>query len=189
MAQSWIRKKLHEARYFRRGMDENANDPTSFDHELSAFLTAARSVLQYLAVECNGTGQQAWYERKMANDILRFFRCRRNENIHRRPIESQRNITLEIEEAITVGEGLLIGRTDEHGNVVQHEGIGNPATELEPVPTNVERTFEYRFTNWSDEKDVQTLCDKYLEALQSTLEEWEQGQVNGGGVTQPARAG
>lgn len=40
-------EKLKEAGYFARRMEASINDPKAFQYELSAFLSAARSVLQY----------------------------------------------------------------------------------------------------------------------------------------------
>ena len=71
MARSPMREKLAEAQYFRTKMDQNAS-ATFFKYELSAFLTAARTVLQYFRAECCKARDQERYDKKMADRTLRF---------------------------------------------------------------------------------------------------------------------
>ncbi len=180
MGQSPMREKLAEARYFRAGMDRNANDLTPFKCELSAFLTAARTVLQYLRDECGNAGRQGWYDNKMADQMFRFMGCQRNVNIHERPIEPRQNVTSTVEERVVLRDSFSITTTDEHGNVVQHEEI--ETTLPEAVPTEIERTVEYRFADWTGQEDVPALCDKYVGALESILDAWDQVQTGVAGT-------
>jgi hypothetical protein len=89
------RCKLTEARYFMQRMLAEHDDPTSFRHELSAFLGAARSVLQYARKEAKGKPEvQEWYDQAVkAEPLLAFFRDRRNENTHTRPVNPATTMT------------------------------------------------------------------------------------------------
>ncbi len=86
MEQSGVDEKLDEARYFRAHMDKYVNDPVCFKYELSAFLTAARTVMQYLLEECKeacrypglkgccGKEHCSWYDRQInINKTLGFL--------------------------------------------------------------------------------------------------------------------
>ena len=177
MEQSGMHKKLAEARYFRRRMDEHVNDPVFFKYEMSAFLTAARTVMQYLHKECKKKGRRCkkWYDHQISkgsNKTLRFLRCKRNVNIHEHPIEPQQRDTLAITETITLGESFSISLIDEDGNVVQREVVEH--TPSEPVPTKIEQKVEYRFEDWLGQEDVLELCDMYVAELQAILDEWGQ---------------
>ena len=166
-----MRAKLEEARYFRARMDQTVDHRTAFTYELSAFLTATRTVLQYLREECVKAGNKGWYDGKMGDQTLGFFKSARDMNIHRRPVEPQQNVTLTFEEHVVVGEGFSITTTDEQGRAVQHEEV--EANSPVPVPTKVERTVEFFFEGWPGQEDVPSLCDKYLRTLESTLDEWD----------------
>src|SRR5271166_4284403 len=55
-------EKLEEARHFLERMRQAA-EPKAFQYELSAFLSAARSALQYALKEATTkTGGQKWYD-------------------------------------------------------------------------------------------------------------------------------
>ena len=177
MVQSMMRRKLHEARYFRRWMERNASDRLSFTYELSAFLTAARTVLQYLHRECCHLGEPNWYESQMANGTLRFFKDQRDVNIHAKPVEPDQTVAIEIKETITVGDSFSITTTDEKGNVVQHHEVSSPP--VAPPATNVEVKYEYYFSECSDQLEVLALCDKYLQALDTILSDWESRESSG----------
>ena len=178
MEQSVMRQKLDEAEYFRRGMDRVANCPTSFRHELSAFLSAARTVMQYLTKECEKEGCLRWYEDKMDDQMFKFFRCLRNMNIHDHPIRPREDVTLKQNERLGVSDELLIKRTDKNGNPSQAEKVAGTRSRAQE-PTESERTVKYSFVDWPcDQKDVQKLCDKYFGALKAVLDDWDRKQGN-----------
>ncbi|MDQ7839356.1 MAG: hypothetical protein RDU59_12785 [Thermodesulfobacteriota bacterium] len=103
-------EKLKEARYFARRMEASIDDPEAFQYELSAFLSAARSVLQYALDEAkqkpNG---QRWYEAQVSgNAVLKFFKDKRDLNIHAEPVRPSRHIAVAITEHITISESIRI---------------------------------------------------------------------------------
>ena len=173
MEQSGMDEKLAEARYFRARMDEHVSYPVCFKYEMSAFLTAARTVMQYLHRECKKKGHCSWYDRQMnINKTLRFLGDKRNLNIHTRPIEPQQHVTLTITDTICMTDSFSISVFDKDGNLVgRSEGEHTPS---EPVPTKIERRVEYRFEDWSGQEDVLELCDIYLAELRAILNEWDQ---------------
>ncbi|MBE3125827.1 MAG: hypothetical protein IMZ57_09225 [Acidobacteria bacterium] len=92
-------RKLGEAKYFYDRMvevqkTEIQHNREYFTYNFSAFLSASRSVLQYMCDEIKRkmepTAKQeakTWYEEKMvASPVLRFFKGNRDINIHSTPI-------------------------------------------------------------------------------------------------------
>jgi hypothetical protein len=82
-------EKLDEAQYFLEGMiqAQSAQDERAFRYELSAFLSAARTVLQYAFAECGRTGRLDWYETAVTRDsCLAFLKLQRDDNVHGRPV-------------------------------------------------------------------------------------------------------
>lgn len=80
--------KLEEARHFIEQMrrEETLNDHQVVRFNTSAFLTATRSVLQYLLKRCRESGQTQWYdERVSSSEWCRFFKDIRDGNIHTEP--------------------------------------------------------------------------------------------------------
>src|SRR5438477_12783348 len=76
--------KLREGAYFLLQMRSFLQDPEVFRYNLSAFLSAARSVVQYALKEARTKpGGQRWYDGFVEHDkLIRFFASRRDANIH-----------------------------------------------------------------------------------------------------------
>ena len=85
-------RKLDETAYFLDRMVALQNARQELVWNLSAFLTAARTVAQYAREEATPKpGGQAWYDAAVAmHRSIKFFRCKRNLNIHLEPVEPQR---------------------------------------------------------------------------------------------------
>jgi hypothetical protein len=93
-------QKLAEAKYFYDRMVEVQNTVVSHNREyfiynFSAFLSASRSVLQYMLEEIEQKKDpiqqleaRQWYDKKMAaSPRLKFFKDKRDINIHVSPIK------------------------------------------------------------------------------------------------------
>jgi hypothetical protein len=81
------RSKLAEARHFLDRMYQEHSDPVAFARELSAFMAAGRSVLQYALKEAKSkSGGQKWYDQEMANPLFIFFKDLRDASIHDTPV-------------------------------------------------------------------------------------------------------
>ena len=80
--------KLAAARHFLDRMHAEHGDPTAFALELGAFLGESRSALQHAWKEATQKpGGQFWYEQRMADPLLCFFRDLRNSSIHEVPVK------------------------------------------------------------------------------------------------------
>ena len=89
--------KLKEANYFLDKMRKVKANYEEFVFNLSAFISSARSVMQYMEAETKAKNNSSWYEKKMlGSDILRFFRSNRDLNIHVVPIRLQKGMEVPI---------------------------------------------------------------------------------------------
>ena len=142
--------KLIEARHFLDRMHAEHGNPTSFALELSAFMGAARSVLQYACREATlKPGGQQWYDQTMANPLLCFFRDLRNNNVHEVPAQPLTKITTEVAGVLNIGDDddeILIPYP--HNRIVQ----------------------QYEFQDRPGE-EVTDLSQRYLKALEGLVED------------------
>lgn len=67
------RYKIGEAKFFLAKMKESLHDRPAFRYYTSAFLTAARSVIQYAREESKSKGRQKWYDETIAEyEVLSY---------------------------------------------------------------------------------------------------------------------
>jgi hypothetical protein len=161
-------EKLKEAKYFLRRMEASIDDPGAFQYELSAFLSSARSVLQYALEEAkqkpNG---QRWYEAQVSgNAVLKFFKDKRDLNIHAEPVRPTRHIAVTITEHINISDSIRIEiqREDKTTEISEHK-------EEPPVSTPQESSSEVKihcvFVDWGGPEDAIELSNQYLAALET----------------------
>lgn len=158
--------KLEEAKYFLQQMEALVNEPTTFLYVLSAFLSAARSVLQYTYEEVKKNPRKLkWYEKQVnGNSILKFFKDKRNLNIHTKPIKP--SIHISINEHIRVSESVRIEIHKEDGSREVRENI------LEPFQTRSESSeseIRYEFEDWQGSEDIINLSHQYIAALENFI--------------------
>ena len=167
------RKKLEEAEYFYSKMIEEQRHGVNFTYNLSAFLTPARSVLQYALNEAKtNPGGQQWYENCISNSpVLKFFKDKRDVNIHIEPIKPEAHYKLELTETIHISDSVSITITDKEGNVKRQYSSREPEkTPKEPAPPAV-MEIKYKFYDWSGSEDVFTLCQVYIQELENIVKD------------------
>lgn len=156
------RYKLTEARHFLTRMLVERDNPTNFRFELSAFLAAARSVLQYVLKEADTvTGGKLWYAKVMTRDpLLVFFKDQRDANIHTAPVSPATNMSTHIAEYLCIEED-------------------NGEDTIVPL-RHYTSSYRHRFTAWAGNEDVLELAERYLVALQVLVEDGvSQGFISG----------
>ncbi|MGA2363773.1 MAG: hypothetical protein ABSG73_15130 [Candidatus Aminicenantales bacterium] len=168
-------EKLGEAEYFYPRMIAEQYDQLHFKYNLSAFIHAARSVLEYAGKELNSRKNRsvrqvarAWYDQKVIpGGILYFFGGERINNFHHSPVTPGVNITLQPDECF-------------QEQTSDHLSLNGPSpVEIPPPPVVVrEKEFkpppsppEYKFTDWPGMEDIPTLCRKYLGELEQFIKE------------------
>jgi len=157
--------KLNEAKYFYSRMLSEAGNRTNFGYNLSAFLSAARSVLQYALKEAQEkVGGKQWYDSQMsASQVLTFFKCKRNINIHTEPVQVNERTSIQFTEEVHISDTVHIRILDQNGNIIEESPSSQPPTKP-PSATKVSNRFT--FPDWSGPEDVQHLCEIYLRELQ-----------------------
>ena len=180
------RKKLREAGFFLRLLKEQESrifrpEPEARDFYLSAFLSAARSVGDVVKVE-EGERYRAWFEKRRKTltaeeqEILTFTNRQRVESVHVRGPKVETHVTdvpvTELQRELHVAGGSLF---------INPGGVpGEPA----PMPTTQRTTMvfsQYPNTN------VGELCQRYLDFLVSTINEYEGSTLPPNNVLQPIR--
>ena len=163
-------EKLTEAKYFLTKMNESIDDRTVFKFNLSAFLSAGRSVTFYLQTECN-----KWYSKKQVeigkDPLLKFFNQKRRMVVHIKTIEVRGHHEITLHDSIGVSDSVTIELKDANGNIIQ---TGTYTSEPKSVPQ--EKTDEPKITHkWFftdfNETEIIPLCSKYIESLQAIVDE------------------
>ncbi len=166
-------EKIKEAEYFCKQMLDTQEDSEAFKYNLSAFLSAARSVLQFACEEARTKSKGLyWYDTYVSKKlIISFFRDKRDFNIHQEPVKTRKDITLSLTEALSLSVSIgsiRIVHKDKNGNIIS-ESISENQSEPKPrkvkkqVPAKV--TYRYSFDDWVGNEDIPTLCQKYIDEL------------------------
>jgi hypothetical protein len=163
-------EKLEEAQYFLCRLAETTNHPRAFTFNLSALLSAARSVLQYACKEVkkNPSGK-AWYEQKIAaSDVIKFLRNKRNLNIHHEPVVPLREISVALSDTIRVTGSIHTVLKDQHGNIIS-ESKSHPERLPELVDAPPVCSYKYRFADWPGPEDLIKVCSSYLSEIKAVV--------------------
>jgi len=161
------REKLREAKYFYSKMIEEQLNVEYFKHNLSAFLSSARSVLQYALNEAQIKRRQSWYDKCISNSIiLTFFKEKRDINIHGEPIIPKAQHKLEYTLSLSLSLLTTLSAKDADGNIIQQSFSDEPESKSkEPAVQEI----RYTVADWKGSEDVLTLCHKYIQELEHVV--------------------
>lgn len=165
--------KLAEADYFLGRMQAVANEPVAFKYELSAFLAAARSVLQYACAESKDSNasaaSKAWYDGQVTGKaVVRFFKDKRDISIHHTPIVPRTDASIAVHDVARVSETVSIQVVHEDGTVEPLRTFtSEPVPPVEPPAPTV--TYTHYFSDWPGSEDILTLCAAYLSELRAIV--------------------
>ncbi len=176
------KQKISEAVYFYNKMLRKEDKPKAFRYELSAFLSAARSALQYACkeVKCS-PAQKKWYdERVAASPVIQFFRCMRDISIHTEPVKPRMHVTASIQNQLLISDSMRIEIRREDGS----EEVLEPSNELsldQPRETEgISFSNRYYFSDWGGDEDVFALCKSYLKEIECFVEDGiKKGYISG----------
>lgn len=159
--------KLGEAEHFLALMAQDRNDPAPFKYWLSAFLSAARSVLQYAREEARSRARgQAWYDRAVSTrDLVVFMKDQRDANIHVEPVALNNDVTIALSGIVAMAAALtaVLHRAD--GAVTATQAAESAPAPLAMTQPPVSAKYTFRFPRWPYPHDVLTLCTDYLDQL------------------------
>ncbi len=171
--------KIKEAEDFLARMKEEQDNREHFVHNLSAFLSSARSVLQYALNEVNPKenpsarpGAKTWYDDLMSSSpILKFFKCKRDFNIHVGPVRPSAHFQVKLAEKAGISESFSIVHRDKDGKIISEYSSESPKPKPEKPETSVEEEVRYKFTDWTGDEDVITLCERYVQELEKVVKD------------------
>ena len=170
------RQKLEEAKYFLEQMQVSAEDRKKFAFNLSAFLSAARSVTFIMQSEFKSyPGFNDWYKDKqeeMNNDRdFKFFNKLRVATIHKKPVVPYKKIEIDISETIHISESVTIRVTDKEGKVISEQTL-EPKESKSSQETEVAIRHSWYFEK-SPHDDLFELCNKYIQKIEKLVGECE----------------
>lgn len=163
--------KYEVASFFYSKMRETPGGK-EFRYYLSAFLSAARSIFQYSIKEGKSKpGWRKWYEDKMNSEVMKYFRNKRNSNIHTTPLPQ--NIMLVINETLNIAESTSTPRRDKDKQTLKLEGEMKKNNQSNNENENKSPTVDiiHSLGDWKGTEDVLTLSEKYLVELKKYIEE------------------
>ncbi len=158
--------KIREADHFLQRLKTARSE--TFRYELSAFLSAARSALQYALEEANGKpGGALWYQAEVSrNAVVGFLRDKRNLNIHERPVPVTLNVAVTFGGTLGMSGDLSMMKIDGKTGAETHIQSPSSATNAprsgpRTIPLE-EMQFSYTFSDWGASDDIATICDAYM---------------------------
>jgi len=169
--------KLREAAHFLERMKATLENPELFQYNLSAFLSAARSVSQYARKEASSMPSgQAWYDKIVTDHpLIGFFTSERNANVHDRPIQLEGHVDVYVSDLATLTESATVEKFDREGNLIEvvRGFAAKPPAATEPAFRLVAH---YQFAEWNGPEEVVDLSEQYLCALRALVEDGKSHQ-------------
>jgi len=169
------RDKLQESRYFLERMTLTQAERNAFKYNLSAFLSASRSVTLIMQKEYDKiSGFKRWWPEKQkeirSDDAMRLLNEKRVMTIHTQPVRLRGQVDISIKEHITISDSVSIVLTHADGTVERREPESIPP----PVATETGSNIEWRwYFDELPEKDVLALCKEHMAKLDALVKECE----------------
>lgn len=138
------------------------NQRKAFNYNLSAFLAAARSALQYANKEATSKpGGQAWYDTQVAGKpIVRFLKDKRDVSIHAEPIVPSASVDVSVTDIVHLSDSVTCMIEYDDGRREDRTIASSP--EFAPSETTSAVKYTYFFHDWPGHEDLLTLCSTYL---------------------------
>ena len=154
----------------------------AFAFNFSAFLSAARSAMQYALEEATKkVGGKKWYDHRVSSRaILRFFKDLRDVNIHVQPIALAKSVNVQVSATLVITGSLVVTAHDSQGNLIERVEPSFQQQTTPPTwqPPEVEN--RYTLKEWPGSEDVLTVSDAYLTEVKFVIVEGiSKGYING----------
>jgi hypothetical protein len=175
--------KLQEASYFRHRLKDTAGNRDEFRWNLTAFISAARSVTLIMQTEyTHRDGFLAWYEPKrqelIADSLMGFLHDKRNEVLHKTVVQVYGRPESEVvrapdaeEDAPAVEDDVLAIEVTEAD--AKHEvAAPRPGKAARPQPPAASK-FVWTFRKFPD-RDVMDVVEEALTKLERLVKECTQ---------------
>ena len=170
------REKLEEAKYFLEQMQIYVEDRKKLKFNLSAFLSAARSVTFIMQSDFKSSpGFSNWYKDKQKemnkDEDFRFFNGLRVATIHQKSVEPHKKTGIGITESVPISDSITIKVIDKEGNTPS-EQTSEPKKTKSPKETEVTVKHLWCFEERPNE-ELLGLCSKYIQKIEKLVEECE----------------
>jgi hypothetical protein len=173
-------QKYDETEYFLEMMKKKIEDRQKFKYNLSAFLSAARSVTFVLQNDFSKNPKfLEWYNRKqeqmIKDKLFKFFKDKRDFVIHKKgTIDTRAEIstTINLSMAASVSFEAIVIKAD---GTIENEKYSEPPTKprLTPKPNDAEET-KWFFKDWFEtDEDAIAMCVRYIKELKIIVDEAE----------------
>ena len=175
------RDKLGQAYYALQRMGDTENAKDKFRYNLSDFLTAARSVLDFMSKECKSNmrgkhrsvaGFDQWrgvkVEKLKSSRAGKILFEQRDITVHQRTVPLAVNVKLGI--TLTLPNPVVsVVVHDKEGREISRSGTGSLIRQQDPPPI-----LEYKYYFEGVENlDVLTICRDYIQELKRLISECE----------------
>ena len=153
-----VNSKFAEAQFFYSKMGQHSvreSDVTEFKYYLSAFISAARSILQYIYENSKKKGKLSEYDSLVSGDLLlKFFKDERDANIHTKPVYPVTQVEVGLPATVTI-------RSVVYADNEKNEDFHSTGDKL--------RTIQFMFDGWGGDESIMELSEQYLEKLDSII--------------------
>jgi hypothetical protein len=179
---SATREKLQEAMYFLQRMENEQADRDTFKYNLSAFLSAARSVTCYMQKEFARVPDfEEWYateqEAMQRDPVMPFFLKARNRTLHQEYVPTRARIRVDVEDSVGVSDSVavVVRRAD---GTLERRDTEKQQTEQPASPPPSKPSVEWKWyfqdpPSGAKEKDAMALCAGYVSALGALVDRCE----------------
>ena len=163
--------KILEAHYFLLRADDCGENIREFSYNLSAFLTAARSALQYALEETRTKpGGKAWYDASVsAVPEVKFLKDKRDISVHESPVLPNRRFSITLADHAAFSDSLRVTVTRADGSV-EADPAWQP-TPAAPIQRSgeVDSSVSFFFADWPGSEDVMEICITYINAIEDIV--------------------
>lgn len=165
--------KLEEAQYFLTQMESDPLNYSKFKFNLSAFLSAARSITFVMQKEMSGNIPfNKWYlerQKEFKSDILlNYFNNLRTITIHEKVIRPRKEVHIKLQDKLTLSESVTIFVVHGDGST-DFKQVGDSKT-INNQDRSESETKHLWFFEDNDKEDIITMSKKYLVKLSDLVE-------------------
>ncbi len=172
--------KLDEAKYFLSQLKKNIINVSIFRYNLSAFLSAIRSVTYFLQKEChNVPGFSEWYtkeQEKMKRDLyMKFLNDKRVLEVHKGRSLLRKETRVTHHDSVSMIDSITIFliRSDGTGDIRQSgPPVHNIGRQIDPTTEHL-----WFFEDFED-KDIILLCEEHVAKIETLLNECKIALLN-----------
>lgn len=105
--------------------------------------------------------------------VLKFFKDKRDFNVHHEPIHANQHTTVKLEERLHLSESInvyKVDRSNSNRTTIVYSSEQDSQDKSAP-DGSIDISIRFTFTDWPGNEDVLQLCEQYLKKLQYVVED------------------